>query len=333
MRRLLAPVAVAAILSLRPGPAAAEPLDLDLARLGAPSEAVWTKLAEVHGVALPGSDAALLASEAKTRFAILSAETALALSSAILTPASTTGYLGFDVDLEAAYVAVHPQTVGSTSFGSSFEPRGPWQTRSMTPHELFLPSVHVRKALPFSLELGGRMIYLSQSSYFGAQIEGKWALNEGFHVLPDLAVRVAHTQLFGQRDWNLGATDLDLMISKRFGVNGVTSFTPYVAARFTYVGASSETMDFGPARAGGATVTDPAGDLRSTQAAFPKLRAGFYRTTAGLRFTAHVVSLAGEVTYFGGATRDGKANPAADEYPDFRLASSWGGALKAGWEF
>ena len=112
MRRLLAPVAVAAILSLRPGPAAAEPLDLDLARLGAPSEAVWTKLAEVHGVAAPAHDAALLASEAKTRFAILSAETALALSSAILTPASTTGYAGFDVDLEAAYVAVHPQTVG-----------------------------------------------------------------------------------------------------------------------------------------------------------------------------------------------------------------------------
>lgn len=332
MRRLLAPLAVAAVLSLRAGPAAAEPLDLDLARLGAPSEAVWTKLSEVHGVTLSSGDAALLASEAKTRFAILSAETALALSSAILTPASTTGYAGFDVDLEAAYVAVHPQTVGSTSFGSSFEPRGPWQTRSMTPHELFMPSVHVRKALPFSLELGGRMIYLSQSSYFGAQIEGKWALNEGFHVLPDLAVRVAHTQLFGQRDWNLGATDLDLMMSKRFGVNGVTSFTPYLAARFTYVGASSETMDFGPARAGGTTATG-AEELRSTQAAFPKLRAGFYRTTAGLRFTAHVVSLAGEVTYFGGATRDGKANPAADEYPDFRLASSWGGALKAGWEF
>lgn len=332
MRRLLAPLAVAATLLLRPGTVAAEPLDLDLSRLGAPSEAVWTKLAEIHGVS--GVDAALLASEAKTRFAILSSETALALSSAILMPASTTGYSGFDIGLEAAYVAVHPQTVGSTSFGSPplFEPRGPWQTRSLTPHELFLPSVHVRKALPFSFEVGGRMIYLSQSSYFGAQVEGKWALNEGFRVLPDLAVRVAHTQLFGQRDWNLGATDLDLMISKRFGVNRVTSLTPYLAARFTYVGASSETMDFGPARAGG-TIAIEAEDMRSTQAAFPKLRAGFYRTTAGLRFTSHVVSLAGEVTYFGGATRDGEANPAADEYPEFRLASSWGGALKAGWEF
>jgi hypothetical protein len=332
MRRLLAPLAVAATLLLRPGTVAAEPLDLDLSRLGAPSEAVWTKLAEIHGVS--GVDAALLASEAKTRFAILSSETALALSSAILMPASTTGYSGFDIGLEAAYVAVHPQTVGSTSFGSPplFEPRGPWQTRSLTPHELFLPSVHVRKALPFSFEVGGRMIYLSQSSYFGAQVEGKWALNEGFHVLPDLAVRVAHTELFGQRDWNLGATDLDLMISKRFGVNRVTSLTPYLVARFTYVGASSVTMDFGPVRAGGAIATD-AEDMRSTQAAFPKLRAGFYRTTAGLRFTSHVLSLAGEVTYFGGATRDGEANPAADEYPDFRLASSWGGAFKAGWEF
>ena len=284
-----------------------------------------------------------LASEAKTRFAILSAETALALSSAILTPASTTGYSGFDVDLEAAYVAVHPQTVGSTSFGSSppFEPRGPWQTRSLTPHELFLPSVHVRKALPFSFEVGGRMIYLSQSSYFGAQIEGKWALNEGFHVLPDLAVRVAHTQLFGQRDWNLGATDLDLMISKRFGVNRVTSLTPYLVARFTYVGASSETMDFGPARASGtssipASTRTPVSARRISARRRPPSPSCAPASTGrprGLRFTSHVVSLAGEVTYFAGATRDGEANPAADEYPDFRLASSWGGALKAGWEF
>jgi hypothetical protein len=335
MRRLLAPVAVAAVLSLPPARAAAEPLDLDLGRLGAPSAAVWSKLAEVQGISLAATDPAALAlaSEAKTRFAILSAETALALSSAILTPASTTGYSGFDVDLEAAYVAVHPQTVGSTSLGTAFEPRGPWQTRSLTPYELFLPSVHVRKALPFSFEVGGRMIYLSQSSYFGAQIEGKWALNEGFRMLPDLAVRVAHTQLFGQRDWNLGATDLDLMISKRFGVNRVTSLTPYVAARFTYVAASSETMDFGPTRPAGWNPEDPLSDMRSTQASFPRLRQGFYRTTAGLRFTAHVVSLAGEVTYFAGATHDGKANPAADEYPDFRLDSSWGGALKAGWEF
>ena len=335
MRRLLAPITVAAVLSLRAGSAAAEPLDLDLARLGAPTEAVWTRLAEVHGVT--GIDAAALASEAKTRFAILSVETALALSSAILTPASTTGYSGFDMSLEAAYVAVHPQTVGSTSFGPPgsppvFEPRGPWQTRSLTPHELFMPSVHVRKALPFSFEVGGRMIYLSQSSYFGAQVEGKWALNEGFRVLPDLAVRAAHTQLFGQRDWNLGATDLDLMVSKRFGLNNVTSLTPYLAARFTYVQASSETMDFGPRRAGGTTATE-ATDLRSTQAAFPKLRTGFYRTTLGLRFTSHVVSLAGEATYFAGKTHDGEANPAADEYPDFHVPSSWGGALKAGWEF
>jgi hypothetical protein len=336
MRRLLAPVAVAAILSLPPAPAAAEPLDLDLAQLGAPSADVWKRLAEVQDTpfVLSDGDAALLASEAKTRFAILSVDTALALSSAILTPASTTGYSGFDVSLEAAYVAVHPQTVGSASFGSPpvFEPRGPWQTRSLTPHELFMPSVHVRKALPFSFEAGGRMIYLSQSSYFGAQVEGKWALNEGFRVLPDLAVRAAHTQLFGQRDWNLGATDLDLMVSKRFGLNNVTSLTPYLAARFTYVRASSETMDFGPRRAGGTTATDAA-DLRSTQAAFPKLRTGFYRTTVGLRFTSHVVSLAGEVTYFAGATRDGEANPAADEYPDFHVPSSWGGALRAGWEF
>ena len=72
----------------------------DLALLGAPSADVWKRLAEVQDTpfVLSDGDAAQLASEAKARFAILSVDTALALSSAILTPASTTGYAGFDVD-------------------------------------------------------------------------------------------------------------------------------------------------------------------------------------------------------------------------------------------
>jgi hypothetical protein len=197
----------------------------------------------------------------------------------------------------------------------------------MTPHELFLPSFHVRKALPFSLELGGRMIYLSQSSMYAAQAEAKWALNEGFAYLPDVAVRAAWTQLFGQRDWNLGSGDVDLMLSKRWGVNGVTSFTPYLAARFTFVNASTDTMDFGP------SVGAAPGQAPTTQARFPTLRAGFYRTTVGLRFTAGAVSLAAEGTYRGGSTFSGKKAPTAGEYPEFELASSWGSAFKLGFEW
>jgi hypothetical protein len=287
---------------------------------------VWDNL----GVGLGGASSTTLANESKQRFAILSSEMALALSSPILQPASTTGHSGFDFDLEAGYAAVHPGAVGSATFGSGQPQLDPWKGRAMTPHELFLPSFHVRKALPFSFEMGGRMTYVSQSSYFAVQGEAKWALNEGFDYIPDIAVRVAHTRLFGENDWKLDATDVDFLISKRWGVMGVTSFTPYGAARFTFVGASSNRLDFGPYRATGATTPV---DVAATQARFPNLRAGFYRTTAGLRMTAYAVSVALEVTYFAGSTYSGKENPDAGEYPRFSLASSWAMGSKFGWEF
>jgi hypothetical protein len=312
----LAP-AIAAVLALvAAGSARAEPLDLDLVRLGAPDPNVWTT------ILADSTRSAALARESRQRFAVLSSEMALAMSGAVLHPASTTGHSGFTFDLEVASVAVHPGAIGDAppaGFSSS-----PWTTRSSPSEQLYLPSVHVRKALPFSFELGGRMIYLNRSSYYAAQGEAKWALNEGFAYVPDLAVRVAYTRLFGQKDWNLGTTDLDLIVSKRWGMSGVTSLTPYVAARLAFVSASSHRMDFAPDLSAGST--DPV-EIMQTQAEFPRFRATFYRTTVGLRFTADVISLAAEGTYFGGAS------PSDGDYEGTKVKSSFGGAAKAGFEF
>ncbi len=312
MRQLVC--ALAAVLALVAAPAArAEPLDFDLARIGPPTAEAW---AEIVGTT---DGAATFASESRQRFAVLSTEMVLALSSAVLHPASTTGHSGFDVDLEVATVGVHPDAIGVAPPAPFTNSTWPANTQ---PSQLYLPSLHVRKALPFSFEFGGRMIYLSQSSYYAAQGEAKWALNEGFEYVPDVAVRVAYTRLFGQKDWNLGATDLDLVVSKRWGLNGVTSVTPYFAGRFTYVSASSERIDFAPIPA----TSDPAEQVKS-QASFPRFSAGFYRSTLGLRFTAYVVSLALEGTYFGGSS------PKVSGYDGVKIASSFGGAAKLGWEF
>jgi hypothetical protein len=314
MRRLAH--VLAAVLAVTAAPSArAEPLDLDLTRLGAPDPDVWGSIST-------GGNFAQLATESRQRFAVLSTEMALALSSAILHPASTTGHSGFAVDLEVATVPVHAAPVGvAPPLGFTNKV---WPTESTPPSQLYLPSIHVRKALPWSLEFGGRLIYLSSSSYYAAQGEAKWALNEGFEYVPDLGVRFAYTRLFGQKDWNLGATDIDFLVSKRWGVNAVTSFTPYLSARFTYVSASTERMDFAPALS--ADATDPVDAMR-TQAAFPRFAAGFYRTTLGLRMTAYSVSLAVEGTLFGGAS------PSVSEYDGVKIASSLAGAAKLGWEF
>ena len=316
MRRLVC--ALAAVLALAASPATrAEPLDFDLTRLGAPDPDVWTTILGSSGAS------ATLALESRQRFAILSSEMALALSSAILHPASTTGHSGFDVGLEVATVSVHgSDTVGEAAAGFSNQV---WPSGKSAPTQLYLPSVHFRKALPFSFEFGGRMIYLNQSSLYAAQGEAKWALNEGFTYAPDVAVRAAYTRLFGEKDWNLGTTDLDLMISKRWGLSGVISLTPYFAGRLTFVSASSDRMDFAPGLA-----TDPPrapADLVATQASFPHFSARFYRSTLGLRFIAYAISLGLEGTYFGGGS------PKKSGYEGVKIASSLGAAAKLGWEF
>lgn len=314
MRRL-APSLAAAALALAAPAARAEPYDFELSRLGPPTQAAWEALGESPAAA------ATLASEARQRFGILSAETALAVSSPILYPASTTGVSGFDFALELGGSPVHADDVGTaTPSGFPGFSASPWATRSVRPAELLVTGLHVRKALPFSLELGGRLLYLSKTSYFAAQGEAKWALNEGYDLIPDVAVRLAYTKLFGQRDWNLGIADLDFMVSKRFGVSAVTSFTPYVVARFGFLDASSETIEFGPG------VTPATAD---TQAAFPALEATLYRTTLGVRMTAYAMSLALETTYFGGKDFSGGGSP----YPDFDVASSFSWAFRFGFEF
>jgi hypothetical protein len=320
MRRLA--FVLTAVLALAAAPSArAESLDIDLAKIGAPDANVWTAL--VSGV--PGTwDPATLARESRQRFAILSTEMALALSSAVLHPAATTGHSGFAMDLEVASVAVHGGPVGgATPPGFT---NAVWPTSS-DPGQLFLPSIHVRKALPFSLEFGGRLVYLADSSYYAGQGEVKWALHEGFDKWPDVAVRAAYTRLLGQKDWRLGTTDLDLMISKRWTLNGVTALTPYVVARLAFVSASSGPIEFNQRPS-----TDPASNYSaprdvSTEASFPSYSATVYRTTFGARLTASGFALALEGTYFGGAS------PSSSAYEGVKIASAFGGAAKVGWEF
>ena len=333
MRRPLALHAVVALAVIAATPArATEPLDIDLARLGAPSRGAWQAL----DGSLSDAQADALAGDARVRFGRLASDLALAFSSTLLQPASTTGHSAFHFDMEGAYAGVGGGLVGSAPYPvgtAAAYPRGYWPTDSLVPHELFIPSIHVRKALPFSLELGGRLQYLSQSSYFGAQAEAKWALVEGFWVLPDVALRGAYTMVLGQRDLNLSVTEFDAMISKRFGVNAVTSLTPYAAARFSLVRASTPSMNFRPEfdQSGNPTPGTPA-QVAAASAAFPTLDGFFYRTTGGVRLTSFAVSLAIEATWFTGGTV-GKKSAGAGDYPEFKVPGSWSSAAKFGFEF
>ncbi len=328
---MLRPLALlAAVLALAATPArAAEPLDLDITLLGPPSAAIW----QVADPALTPVQAEALASDSRLRFAMLSSELALSLSSALLEPAATVGHSGFAFDIEAAYTQVHKGDVGTNVFpappAAADFPRNYWPTRTKTPTGLLVPSFHVRKALPYSLELGGRVLYLSQSSYFAAQITGKWAIQEGYAMIPDVAVLVAHTIFLGQKDLNLSSTDFTLLVSKRFGVNAALSLTPYLAARLLRVQAGSNSIGYAPDYApDGTPAPAPPAAIVAQAAEFPSLTRNLYRTTLGLRMTAAATTLALEATHFGGGRY--KAN---SSYAAYSMPSSLAGAFKLGFEF
>jgi hypothetical protein len=324
MLRKLA-VVIAALLPT--ASALAEPLDIDLGQLGAPDAAVW----DIAGYT--GTDSALAAADARKRFGMLASELALSITSSLLTPGSTTGHSGFDIAMEGAYAGTHVNEVGTAtgSVAGLTYPRNFWPTRGLTPHELFVPAIRIRKALPFSFELGARFKYVSQSALWAGQLETKWAFFEGDRKLPDFALRIAYTRIGGVRTLNLGTTDFDFVVSKRWGVLGVVSLTPYGALRFTYMQASSDPIVFFPLAGVADDPATPVDEAYENQQArtraFPSLTSTFFRTTLGVRMTTYALSLAAEITHFGG----GEYTP--DNYPTYRVKPSMAGSFRLGFEF
>jgi hypothetical protein len=326
MRRSLA-VLVATATLLPAAPALGEPNDVSLVLLGSPSPAVWQQ----PPFGLAPADAQQQAADARQRFAILSAQMGLALTSLLLEPAHTTGLAGLEIGLDFGYAPV-----GAGDVGAPPPPyvANPWPTSGPPPSSLLLPALHVRKGLPWSFEIGGRLLYVVQSTMVAAQFELKWALTEGIRYLPDLAVRGAATFLFGASQWNLAVYEGDLILGKRFGVGGVMELTPYGAVRLSWVSGSSAPINFGDPT----PTSAPPQDAYATVAAFPGMSLGtnhFWRYTLGLRGGIAVVVLAAECTWFPGRTVTGSSpsEMGAAGYPTYTVPASWSFAGNVGFAF
>jgi hypothetical protein len=321
--RPIAPIALLLVLAA-PGRARADRFDLDLSKLGAPQPQVWQNLDPT----LSAAQAAQLATNSLQRFAILSSEMALALTSTLLSPAETTGHTGFEIGLESSYAQVSNKEVGTAIGG--YQPVDHWPARGANPSGLILPAVHIRKGLPFSFELGTRTVYLVESKMFGLQVEGKWALQEGYQKIPDFGVRFAMTRLLGQRDWTLTASDLDFIASKKFGLKGVISLTPYAAYRITWMATETGELDFGPARPPPPRnpTENSNDDVRLSHGKFPKMNHAFNRYILGARLIARAASIGIEGAYFAGKSFD-----AGNGYPGFEVPAAFYGNIKFSADF
>ena len=200
MRRLA--LLAAAVLAVAAAPAArAEPLDVDLTRLGAPDPQVWTALG------MSGFAAARRARRGAREGGPPAVRDPLVRAR------------------DRALVGDPPPRLHHRPLRLRVRPRGRLRCRSTrTPSgarppstrdqpgrpsrcsrtQLFMPSFHVRKALPWSASswaAGSSTWPSSNATPRRSRRSGR--INEGFDYVPDVAVRGAYTRSSAPRDWNL----------------------------------------------------------------------------------------------------------------------------------
>lgn len=236
---------------------------------------------QIHRLGQPGVDP-----NANANFRIFARELSAALTSVNLAPPETLGHAGFQFGVELGVVNLDTSRF---TLPTTREFRGP----------LLLPSIHVRKGLPFSLELGTRVAWIDQSRMAAGTVELKWAVNEGFAYLPDVGIRGYGTRLFSDRDFDLTAAGLDFGIGKQFAIGGMVTLTPYGGLNVVWTGASSNAVDFNRSRSYEQSVASPTAQITGT-GVFDEVSMrnnAHNRIYAGVRFIGGVIQLGAEVSY------------------------------------
>lgn len=233
----------------------------------------------------PGPTASV--NSANAAFRAFSRRLAAAMTSTNLMPPETLGHSAFALSAELSVVDLGGSVAAN-------------QMPTVQPISgaLLLPGIHIRKGLPWSFELGMRAAWFEKSRMGLGTLELKWALNEGFTYLPDIGVRASVTKILNSRDFDVTAGGFDLGIGKQFAIAGMVTLTPYFGWNLTFVGASSNSVDFRPSRSL-AEADQPAAQFEDYYVYDSVLAANnannrFY---GGLRFIAGVVMIGFEFSY------------------------------------
>lgn len=232
--RLSAALAVAAML-VSPAIAMANPNDISLRGLGRPDR-----------------DA-----QAQHRFRALVTELGFAMAPRALQPAETLGMSGFEVALVSSLTDINQ---GAKYWqGQAGAPifEAPLHDRDI-PRMLWTPTLHIRKGLPLSTEVGVQATYLASSELFMLGGEFKVALHESYiRWFPAISARAAIGRLFGTNEIDLLTGEGDVMASLPVGLGGMSVLTPYIGYGMFFVHANSGVLDETPY-----DVSDPAKDQK-----------------------------------------------------------------------
>ena len=189
-----------------------------------------------------------LNADAETRFRSLMSELGMVLSPAIVTPADTLGFAGFQISVELGLTRINNDKV----YWDGVDAVSP-QNRLASRPDPWLTTVgmFVRKGiwLPVpSMEVGAGFIHLLQSQMIAYQAYAKLALLEGFQhwPLPSVALRAGLSHVTGSAEARLDVANFDVLASKAVGIAGTFRLEPFGGWSYVMIRAKSGFIDATP---------------------------------------------------------------------------------------
>ena len=190
----------------------------------------------------------------------LMSELGMALAPAMLRPARTTGYGGFELSFEATFTHINADAVDST--GTQYWHQGTQGTVDPNTHQfstqnrspdsfIQVYAVKARKGLPFGFEIAGVLGYVANTSLWVIGGDVRWAVFEGFRsdawkYVPDLAIGGAVRTVSGSSTFYLTTVALDAELSKPIPLADSAVLTPYIGAQRVIIFADSASVDLTP---------------------------------------------------------------------------------------
>lgn len=181
-----------------------------------------------------------------------------AMSAQFMGPANTLGYKGFEITLGTGFTPVDAGGDAWTGYG------GTQPAVAQNPGKLFYTNqLRFRKGLPYSIQIGGSVTHMYESSLWGIGLDLSWSFVEGYKRAPDVAIVVSLGTILGMDDLLTFQMNAALVISKSFSVAGLFSFEPYVAYNLLFATAGTHlTTQWSADGYGGQFAVDPEYILR-----------------------------------------------------------------------
>lgn len=168
------------------------------------------------------------ADQRQARFESVVRELAMGIAAAPNHPVASLGLYELDLGVETRLTFVHSQPIDG-------EDQSSWDLMTddgeSTPL-VVLPSLVLRKGLPFGIEVDARVGTVPGRGLFVAGGGGRVAIADNWLDVPDIAIGLHYQGLVGSDELELGVSELDLSVGKTFvapstALRAPQQFSPY----------------------------------------------------------------------------------------------------------